>query len=385
MVVYMDNAATSWPRPPEVVEAVSRFLVETGVNPGRSAHRLSIAAGRILLETREALAELFGLADPLRIVFCLNGTEAINLVLRGLLRPGDRVVTSSIEHNAMMRPLSALARAGVEVDRLPCAPDGSLVEGALEAALERPARLVALNHASNVMGTLLPVAKAGELAHAAGALLLVDAAASAGTVPIHLERDRIDLLAFTGHKALLGPPGTGGLCLGPRVDPAALEPLKRGGTGSRSEHEEQPDFMPDRFEAGTPPGPGLAGLGAGVRWVLARGVERLAARRRALVQLLLDGLAGLPGCTGYGPKDAAARTAAVSFNLACMSPAEVARRLDEEHAVLGRPGLHCAPSAHRTQGTFPGGAMRLSPGPLTTPGLVEAAVAAVASLAREGR
>ena len=386
-MIYLDNAATSWPKPPVVAEAMLHFLNQVGANPGRSGHRLSIEAGRIVYRAREALATLFNVRDPLRIVFAANATEALNLALRGYLRPGDHVITGSMEHNAVMRPLRALispsaGREGIALTVAPCSPQGFLDPADLEAALRPETVMIALNHASNVCGSLLPVREAGAIARRHGCLLLVDAAQTAGAYPLDVEADQIDLLAFTGHKALLGPMGTGGLAIGPRVDLERLEPLKRGGTGSRSEWQEQPDFLPDKYESGTANAVGLAGLGAGVRWVLARGVPAIRRHEIELTQQLIDGLTGIPGVTVYGGQDAARQTATVSFNAAGLPPSDVGFRLDEEHDIMCRVGLHCAPAAHETMGTFPQGAVRFGLGALNTIAEVNTALEAVASIAR---
>jgi len=380
--IYFDNAATSWPKPPEVIRAMVRFMEEVGANPGRSAHRLSAEAARIVYDAREALAELFHVPDPLRIVFCSNATEAINLALKGLLRPGDHVVTSSMEHNAVMRPLRALERQGVEVTVVPCSPEGFLNPADLEGAIRPNTKLIALNHASNVVGTILPVAAAGEVARRHGLLLLVDAAQTAGAYPIDVEADKIDLLAFTGHKSLLGPMGTGGLYIGERVALSDFEPLKRGGTGSRSELEEQPDFLPDMCESGTLNAVGIAGLLAGVRFVLERGVEEIRRHEVELTQKLIEGLSTIPGVTVYGGRDPQRQTATVSFNVEGLEPSEVGLRLDEERGILCRVGLHCAPAAHKTIGTFPRGTVRFGLGYFNTMEEVERAVEAVGKLAK---
>lgn len=386
-MIYLDHAATAWPRPPEVAAAISRFLETTGGSPGRSAHRLSIAAGRIVHETREELAGFFGVADPMRVLFTSGATAALNLALFGLLRPGDRVVAGGLQHNAVMRPLRALERRGVVVSVVAGDAGGAIDPDALAAALapgaERPrARLVVVNHASNVCGTIQPLAAIAAQAHAAGASLLVDAAQTAGVLPIDLAANGIDLLAFTGHKGLQGPPGTGGLVLSDSFDPAGLEPIQHGGTGSRSDSEEQPAFLPDRFESGTPNGPGIAGLGAGLRWVLSRGLDAIRAHESTLTTILLEGLASLPGVAVPGPADPAARVAVVSFTVDGRRVSEIGARLDEEHGVLCRVGLHCAPSAHRALGTFPEGTVRLAPGPATSPDDARAALRAVERLAR---
>jgi cysteine desulfurase/selenocysteine lyase len=384
-MIYFDNAATSWPKPPGVAEAMVRFLEAVGANPGRAAHRLAVESGRILYDAREAVADLFHAPDPLRVVFTKNVTEALNLALRGLLRPGDHVVTSSMEHNSVMRPLRALERDGVQVTVVTCSPQGVLAPADVAAAIRPATRLVVLNHASNVVGTLLPVAEVGAICRQRGVLLLVDAAQTAGAYPIDVEAARVDLLAFTGHKSMGGPMGTGGLIIGERVEERQLEPLVRGGTGSRSEYEVQPDFLPDMCESGTPNVVGLAGLEAGVRWVLEQGVETIRAHEVTLARALIEGLLVIPGVTVYGTLDAERQTATVSFNIIGMEPSEVGLRLDDEHEIMCRVGLHCAPAAHRTMDTFPDGTVRFGLGAFNTMAEVEAALAAVEALAREVR
>jgi cysteine desulfurase/selenocysteine lyase len=384
-MIYFDNAATSWPKPPGVAEAMTRFLDKVGANPGRAAHRQAVESGRIVYDTREAVCELFHAPDPLRVVFGLNVTEALNLALRGLLRPGDHVVTSSMEHNSMMRPLRALEGGGVQVTVVGCSRQGVLDPADVEAAIRPDTRLVALNHASNVVGTLLPVAEVGALCRERNILLLVDAAQTGGAYPIDVEADGVDLLAFTGHKSLGGPMGTGGLIVGQQVDETQFEPLVRGGTGSRSEHEVQPDFLPDMRESGTPNVVGLAGLQAGVRWVLERGVEAIRAHEVALAQALITRLRAVPGVTVYGTLDAELQTATVSFNIAGMAPSQVGLRLDDEYGIMCRVGLHCAPTAHKTIGTFPDGTVRFGLSAFNTMDEVETALAAVEGLVQEAR
>ncbi len=381
-MIYLDNAATSWPKPPEVLRAMSEFLELAGGNPGRSGHRLSVEAGRIVFSARQAAADLFNVVNPLRVIFTLNATHALNVALRGLLRAGDRVVCSGIEHNSVMRPLRALERQGVQLAVVSCAPDGSLDPSEIERAIAPRTRLVVLNHASNVVGTILPVEEAADMAHAAGGLLLVDAAQTAGVLPIDMQAQKIDLLAFTGHKGLLGPPGTGGLIIGEGVNVAELKPLVRGGTGSRSQHQEQPDDLPDRYEAGTPNGVGIAGLAAGIRFVAQRGVESIRADETAMTRALIEGLADVPGLTIYGPADARRRTAVISFTVAGRRVSEIGQRLDEEFGVLCRVGLHCAPAAHRTIGTFPEGTVRLAPGMFTTMDEIQRTIESVREIAK---
>ncbi len=380
--IYLDNAATSWPKPPEVAQAMVAFLEKVGANPGRSGHRTSIEAARIVYDTREAVATLFHAPDPLRVAFGLNVTEALNLALYGLLQPGDHVVTSSMEHNSVMRPLRALEKQGIAVSVVPCSPEGFLDPQAVEDALRPETALVVLNHASNVCGTRLPVREVSTICRRHNLLLLVDTAQTGGAIPVDMQAEGIDLLAFTGHKSLYGPMGTGGLILGERVDPDRLKPLKQGGTGSRSEWEEQPTFLPDRFESGTPNAVGLAGLNAGVRWLLAKGVEQVSAHECELCQQLIDGLAAISGVRVYGGLDARQQTATVAFNIHGLEPSTVGLRLDEDYGILCRVGLHCAPAAHHTLGTFPEGCVRFGLGALTTSSAVHHTIEAVQELAR---
>ncbi len=372
-LIYLDHAATSWPKPPAVLKAMVDFLEEAGGNPGRSGHRLSIAAGRIVYDVREAVATLFNAPDPLGVIFTANGTHALNLALHGLLAPGDRVVTGAFEHNAVMRPLRHLEAKGVEVVVTSLEPE------AARRAITPGTKLVVLGHASNICGAVTPVAEIVALAHSVGALVLVDAAQSAGVLPIDVQTMGIDLLAFTGHKGLQGPTGTGGLVLGSGMDASRISPLLQGGTGSRSEHEVQPEFLPDKFESGTPNGTGIAGLGAGIAWVLERGVEAIHQHELAIADRLREGLGNLPGLLFHGPVTSPS-TSVLSFTVQGRHVSDLGLRLDEEAGVLTRVGLHCAPAAHRALGTFPEGTVRFAPGPPTTLAEADAAITAVARI-----
>lgn len=384
-MIYFDNAATGWPKPPAVARAMIRFLEEVGANPGRAAHQRAIEAGRVVYGAREAVADLFHAPDPLRVVFGANVTEALNLVLRGYPRPGHHVITSSMEHNSVMRPLRALEDQGVELTVVPCSREGFLEPADVEAALRSNTVMVVLNHASNVAGTVLPVPAVGRIARQHGALLLVDAAQTGGAYPVDVQGDGIDLLGFTGHKSLCGPMGTGGLVVGERVDIDRLEPLKRGGTGSNSALEEQPAYLPNKYESGTANVVGLAGLKAGVRWVLDRGVEAIRREEVRMTGELIDGLRAVDGVTVYGGHDAERQTATVSFNVAGMMPSDVGLRLDEEYGIMCRVGLHCSPAAHKTLGTFPEGTVRFGLSAFNTLAEIRQGVRAVRQLAQEAR
>jgi len=377
-MIYLDNAATSYPKPNVVIQAMTDYMQNIGANSGRSGHRLAIEAGRIVYEAREAVAELFNISDPLRIVFCSNVTESLNLALRGFLKPGDSVITSSIEHNSVMRPLRALEKEGVEVTVVNCSSQGFLEPWDVQAVVKPNTKLIVLNHASNVVGSILPVAEVGNIARENDLVLLVDAAQTAGAYPLDVEAMKIDLLAFTGHKAMYGPQGTGGLYIREGID---LKPLKWGGTGSRSGEEYQPDFLPDKHESGTPNIVGLAGLGAGVRFVLSESVEKIREKEKKLTRKLFDGLTKMDGVTVYGGLDVGRQVGLVSFNIEKISPSEVGFQLDEEYEILCRVGLHCAPAAHKTIGTFPAGTVRLSLSHFTTEEEIGETIGAIAKVA----
>jgi cysteine desulfurase / selenocysteine lyase len=378
-LLYLDNAATSFPKAPGVVEAIGDFLGRGAGNPGRSGHALALSAQQEVANTRRRLAGLLGVADPSRVVFTLNATDALNTALWGLLSPGDRVVTSSMEHNSVARPLAALAEIGAEVVRIPCAVDGSLDPEDLRRALRaKPAKLVAITHASNVTGTIQPIEVAARLAHECGALLLVDAAQTVGVLPIDVGSQGIDLLAFPGHKGLLGPTGTGGLYVAPQV---RLRTRRQGGTGTRSEEERHPEELPEGLEAGTVNTVGIVGLGASLEYLAKKGTESIRAHEEALTGRLLEGLQEIPRLTVHGPKDPARQVATVSVTKAGWEPVDLAAVLDSSFGICVRPGLHCAPLAHRTIGTYPAGTVRFSPGAFTTPEEIEEALGALRTIA----
>lgn len=379
-MIYCDNAATSWPKPEAVYQAMENFMRHWGASPGRSGHRLSIEAGRVVYEAREILAQLFNLDDPLRIVFTKNATEALNIAICGVLRPGDHVITSSMEHNSVMRPLHFMEEQGVSLTVIKCSPTGVLDPQEVEKAMRAHTRLIVLNHASNVVGTLQSVDEIGTIAKRHNLLFCLDTAQTAGAYPIDMKAMNIDLLAFTGHKSLFGPPGTGGLCIAKGVE-KFLEPIMRGGTGSASESEYHPGFLPDKYESGTPNTVGLAGLNAGVDFVLTQGIANIRLREEKLTRLLIDGMQKIPHVIFYGCCDAREQAAVVSFNIAGLSSAEVAMKLDEDYEIMCRPGLQCAPRAHQTLGTFPFGTVRLSPGYFTTDDDISLILGAVATIA----
>jgi len=383
--IYLDNAATSFPKPDATLAAMEKYSREIGANPGRSGHGLSIDAGRIVYETREALSRLFHIEDPLRIVLTKNATEALNIALLGLLQAGDHAITTSMEHNSVMRPLRHLESRGIKLTVVPCSRRGELDPDDISKALQNNTKLVVMTHASNVTGTIMPVADVGRMVREkSDAIFCVDAAQTAGALPIDVEQMNIDLLAFTGHKSLYGPQGTGGLYIRKGLD-KRISPLMMGGTGSRSEFEEQPDFMPDKYESGTPNTIGCAGLCAGVEFVLGQSVEVIREKEMILTTRFCRQLQALrEQVIVYGPADAAQRTAVVSFNVKNVTPSDAALYFEETHGILCRPGLHCAPSAHRTTGTFSQGTVRFSFGFFTSDADIDQAAAAVRDLALRG-
>ena len=361
--MYLDNAATTFPKPEKVYEAVLHAMREVGASPGRGGYRRSLEAGRIVFQARETVAAFFSIADSSRVIFTHNATGALNLALQGVLVAGDHVVTTSMEHNSLMRPLYALRSRGVELSIVPSGPDGVVSVAAVREAVRPNTRMIAVSHVSNVCGAIQPIQELAEICRSSGALFLVDAAQSAGYLPINVENGCIDLLAVPGHKGLLGPGGTGILYAAPRV---RLRPVIQGGTGTNSTAEEQPVVMPDGFEAGTHNLPGIAGLQAGIEFISERGLAAIQHHERMLLLQAERVLRDIPGVTILGPSDPAERCSVLSFTASGVDSALLAAELDHGFDIAVRAGLHCAPLAHRTLGTLPGGTVRISPGWSTT-------------------
>jgi len=370
-MIYLDNAATSFPKPEAVYQAMDSFARTTIANPGRSGHRMAIASERLLDDTRHLLNQLFRGESPDRWIFTLNCTDALNMGIKGLVEPGDHVITSDLEHNSVSRPLRALEKAGVISLTRIASQEGYLDPAEVVAAIGPKTRLVAITHAANVLGTLQPIVPIARAVRAAGAFILVDAAQSAGIVDIDLANLPIDMLAFPGHKALFGPTGTGALYVGPRV---SLRPWREGGTGGDSSTEVQPDALPYRMEGGTPNVAGIAGLKAGLEWVLQRGVEPGRLHEVNLLQKVVDWVALRPEhWRVLGAWDPDRHVGALSLSTPDgLAPSELGAILDTSFAVAVRPGLHCAPYIHKRMGTFPDGSLRISPGPFNTEADIDA-------------
>jgi cysteine desulfurase/selenocysteine lyase len=382
MRIYLDNAATSFPKPPAVVEAMRQYLSEIGAPAGRGAYRAALDVGRTIGHCRQSAAQLFGVSDPARIVFTFNGTDGLNTAILGTCRPGNHVVTSTWEHNSVLRPLRALQeQRNVAVTRVEPDQRGILDPVAIESALQPHTRLVAVQHVSNVTGVIQPLEDLAAVVRKHGAFLLVDAAQSAGHFPIDLAALGVDLWACSGHKGLLGPLGTGLLYVGPRAE-AELQPLRWGGTGTHSEDDIQPGELPDRYESGNLNVPGIVGLDAALTELQQRGLQALRDHEVQLTQRLWDALSSLSGVKLFGPSPHdVPRTGIVSLQLASLAPQEAAAVLDEHFGIECRSGLHCAPGVHRALGTLEtGGTLRFSVGVFNTEEHIDQTVDAMKAL-----
>lgn len=379
-MIYLDNAATTAHKPPEVARAVAEALNSFG-GVGRGAHTASLDAGLTVFRTREALARLFGVSDASRVAFCANATEALNIAIAGLLRPGERAVTTAASHNSVLRPLyRKVDEEGCVLEVVPVGPDGALDYDAFERALEQGVRLAVVTHASNLTGDVYDIAQIAQMCRAFDTLLLVDAAQTAGVVPIDMALDGIDLVAFTGHKSLYGPQGTGGLAVAEGIE---VPPFKVGGSGVHSYDRHHPTRMPESLEAGTLNAHGVAGLGAGVAFVEEHGVEALGNKVRALASRFERGVREIPGVQVYGGGEGDARCGIVALNVGDLDSATVSDALNVDFGICTRAGAHCAPLMHKALGTVEQGAVRFSFSCFNTPDEVDEAVCSVAAIAAE--
>ena len=377
--IYLDNASTSFPKAEGVAEAVYHYIKDCGCNINRGGYDEAYQAEEIVLRTRQQLTELFHGPDCRNVVFTRNITESLNVLLKGFLKAGDHVLVSAMEHNAVMRPLTQLTEQGVSFDRIPCMADGTLDVSAMNRLLRENTRAVVMLHASNVCGTLMPAETVGAFCHAHGLRFILDAAQTAGVFPVDMEAMQIDALAFTGHKGLLAPQGIGGFILQPDMVPL-VQPLIAGGTGSISHEEQMPSFMPDRFEAGTMNLPGIMGLHAALRWLEQETIDAVRSHELELTERFLSGALDIPHLRVIGRQDIAERAGVVSVVPENADPALVADALGREYGIMVRVGLHCAPNAHKTLGTFPTGTIRFSFGRWNTPQQVDTALSALREL-----
>ena len=364
IMLYLDNAATSFPKPEVVYRELQDYLRRDGANPGRGGHQWAVRVEKTLDDTRSLLARFFGMDDYRRVIFTLNGTDSLNMAIKGVVRPGDHVVTSLLEHNSVSRPLKQLESDGIiSLTQLPFSQEGFIDPEDFRRALTSRTRLVVLLHASNVLGTLQPIAEVGGICRRHQALFLVDAAQTAGIVPIDMQDMQIDLLAFPGHKALFGPPGIGVLLVGQRVQPV---PWREGGTGFDSEDPVQPRQLPYLLEGGTPNTLGVAALRAGLGFVTGEGLDRIRGHEQRLLTRLIESLRDNPKIRLYGSLDLSRRVGSLALNREGYTASEVGMILDNAFEIAVRPGLHCAPYLHRELGTAPEGAVRISPGYFNT-------------------
>ena len=378
-MIYLDNAATTLHKPPQVMDAVVRAMTAMG-NAARGAHGGALEAARTVYNTRVKLARLFGCPRPDHVIFTANSTEALNIAISGLIRPGDHVITTDCEHNSVLRPLYRLEEGGAALDVVPADRLGRVAYEDLEALLRPDTRAVVCTHASNLTGNVLDIARIGEMARRRGAILIVDASQTAGALPIDMEAMGIDVLCFTGHKGLMGPQGTGGLCVRPGVE---IEPWKVGGSGVHSYDRRQPREYPTRLEAGTLNGHGIAGLSAALDFLQEVGLEAIEAKERALMDRFYQAVSAMDGVTVYGDFSQARRSAIVSLNIRDYDSAAVSDELSETYGVATRPGAHCAPRMHQALGTTDRGAVRFSFSWFNTQEEVDEAIRAVGQLAEE--
>ena len=380
--VYLDNGATSFPKPKEVADAVYKYMTESGVNINRGGYQDAYDVAGSVLETREMLTEMFNAEDPKNVIFTKNITESLNVILKGFLKPGDHVLCSSIEHNAVMRPLVQLQEKGIEFDRIPATETGELELDKIASLIKKNTVAIVMTHASNVTGTINPIEKVGEIANKHNLKFIVDSAQTAGILPIDMKAMHIDALCFTGHKGLLGPQGIGGFILAEdMVD--HIEPMITGGTGSISHSEETPNFMPDKFEAGTMNISGIMGLNAALHWIKNKGIDNIYNHEMMLCERFLNGLKPLIDSGKvkvFGMPDIKNRVAVVSLQTLNIDIADVAFKLDYEYNIMTRVGMHCAPHTHQTIGSYPTGTLRFSFGNFNTEKDVDAAIDAIKKL-----
>lgn len=380
MSIYFDNAATSFPKPEEVYRQMEKVM-RSCANPGRSGHKMALESGRVIYETRELLAKLFSIKNPMQIIFTNNATDALNLGIKGYLKKGDHVITTSMEHNSVIRPLKALEDKGIiKITIVKAKIDGSIDEKDIQNAILKKTKMILTTHASNVTGTLIPITQIGEIAKENNIRYMVDAAQSAGVYPIDVEKMNIDILAFPGHKSLLGPQGTGGLYIREGI---ILQSMKEGGTGSQSESILQPEILPDKHESGTPNTIGISGLGAGVEFILKEGMDKIRLHEELLTKRLIEGFKKIENVKIYGPMDIEKQAAVVSINIGDKDTSEISFKLDHKYDIACRSGLHCAPLAHKSLGTLKQGTVRFSMGYFNTIEEVDQVIKAVREISEE--
>lgn len=379
-MIYFDNAATSFPKPEIVIDSVMKVMKGYGSNPGRSGHKMALKLGREIFGTRQSLAELFQIKDPMNLIYTFNCTESLNIGIRGILEEGDHVITTSMEHNSVLRPLKILKKNRVELSIVKADTKGRIDPLQIQASIKNNTKLIVTTHISNLTGTIIDIEAIGKIAKENGIYYLVDAAQSAGVYDIDVEKMNIDMLAFPGHKGLLGPQGTGGLYIREGLD---IKEIFQGGTGSFSHLLEQPEIRPDRYESGTPNGPGIIGLGKGVEYILEKGMDNIRIHEKELTDHFIKEIQKIHNVKAYGPLNTKEQAAVVSINIGDMDSSELSYVLDQNYDVQVRPGLHCAPLAHKTIGTFEQGVVRFSFGPFNTHEEIELGIKAIKEISEQ--
>ncbi|MGX4598059.1 aminotransferase class V-fold PLP-dependent enzyme [Faecalimicrobium sp. JNUCC 81] len=376
-MIYLDNAATTYPKPDRVYNAVMDCMKNYCANPGRAGHKLAMKAAREIYDARENIAKLFNIDNPMSIVFTNNATDSLNLAIKGVVKSGDHIVTTSMEHNSVIRPIKSLEKHGVESTIVKCDKDGFLNIEDLKKAIKPNTKLIVTTHASNVCGTIIDIKSVGEVAKDNNILYLVDASQTAGVYDINVAKMNVDMIAAPGHKCLLGPQGTGILYI---RDGLNVNILKEGGTGSKSEELFQPELLPDKYESGTHNTPGIVGLNEGIKFIFEEGIENIRAHEEELCQYMLDKLENVPNITIYGSKDSKKRAAVISINIDNIDSGEITFLLDSEYDIATRSGIHCSPLAHETLGTLEQGAVRFSLGYFNTKEDIDKAVKALQNI-----
>ncbi len=381
-MIYLDNAATTFPKPKEVHDAMLDCMMNYCANPGRAGHKLAMKAAREIYDARESVASLFNIEDPMSIVFTSNATESLNLAIKGFVNPGDHIITTSMEHNSVIRPIKALEQSNVENTIVLCETDGSLDVNKIKEAIKLNTKLIVTTHASNVCGTIIDIESIGKIAKENKVTYLVDASQTAGVYNIDVDKMNIDMLATPGHKCLMGPQGTGILYIKKGI---ILKELTQGGTGSNSEDLFQPDLHPDKYESGTHNTPGIVGLGRGVQYIMDKGIDKIRMHEEDLCDYMLKELEKIDEVTIYGIKDSKKRAAVISINIDNIDSGEVTYLLDSEYDIATRSGIHCAPLAHQTLGTLETGAVRFSPGYFNTKNDIDKAINALKEIIENNR
>ncbi len=364
--IYLDNAATSRHKPDKVQKAMNNYFNQIGCSPGRGGYECSLQASRLILKARRNIAKLFNVPTPEQIIFTHNITHSLNYTIKGLLNEGDHVITTSMEHNAVLRPLNSLQEKGIiKVTYISCNQDGTLNPDNIKQAIKDNTKLLVFTHASNVTGTLMPIQKLANIAQEHNLISILDTAQTAGSYKLDFSQLKVDVLAFTGHKGLMGPTGTGGFAISNQAA-EMINPLIEGGTGSVSDKEYQPDFLPDKFESGTLNTVGITGLNAGIKFIMETGIEKIKKHKLKLMQKLLNGLQEITKIKVHGPQNINWQTSTISINVENCDLGELSFTLDDKYGIMTRSGLHCAPFAHKTIGTFPEGTLRFSLGYFNT-------------------